>query len=190
VIAITVPQFAIGRDPECNLRPASPIISKRHCALMIRGGEVVVHDFDSTNGTFVNSEQVKGDRMLQNEDRLTVGPLIFKVQLEASTAVDKPTPVPPTRTAARSEEDEAAAALLLSADEGGPLPGSEAVDSQGVPTGNTVMETVSIPPPEEANGQDKAGGGAERERAAKAASADTSTAAKAILEKYLRRPRT
>ena len=31
-IPITVPQFVIGRDPQCQLRPASPAISKRHCA--------------------------------------------------------------------------------------------------------------------------------------------------------------
>ena len=30
-IPITIPQFVIGRDPQCNLRPASALISKRHC---------------------------------------------------------------------------------------------------------------------------------------------------------------
>ena len=189
VIPITVPQFLIGRDPDCNLRPASPIISKRHCAVFIRSGQVVVHDFESTNGTFVNSERIHGDRVLQNGDRLNIGPLLFGVHLEITTAVDKPTPVPPTRTATRTEDDDVAAALLLSADEGGPFPGSVTVDSQGVPTGSTVMETISMPAPAETNESTQTGA-AEREQAAKAASADTSVAAKAILDKYLRRPRT
>ncbi len=53
-IPITVPQFVIGRDPQCQLRPASPAISKRHCAVLVRGTQVFVRDFGSTNGTFVN----------------------------------------------------------------------------------------------------------------------------------------
>ena len=50
-IPITLSQFIIGRDPQCNLRPASPDISKRHCAILIKNGKVTLRDFDSTNGT-------------------------------------------------------------------------------------------------------------------------------------------
>jgi hypothetical protein len=32
-IPITLSQFLIGRDPQCHLRPASALVSKRHCAL-------------------------------------------------------------------------------------------------------------------------------------------------------------
>src|SRR5206468_555445 len=48
-IPITLPQFIIGRDPQCQLRPPSPMISKRHCALLIKGGKAFVRDFGSTN---------------------------------------------------------------------------------------------------------------------------------------------
>src|SRR5947199_9301821 len=91
-IPITLPQFIIGRDPQCQLRPASAVISKRHCALLVRGDKAFVRDFDSTNGTFVNDEPVKGERQLSHADRLKVGPLLFDVQLEATTPVSKPTP--------------------------------------------------------------------------------------------------
>src|SRR3954453_16962067 len=94
VISITVPQFLIGRDPQCHLRPASPIISKRHCALLVKGGKVFVRDFGSTNGTFVNDEPVKGERQLSHDDLLKIGPLSFRVNIEAATPVDKPTPLP------------------------------------------------------------------------------------------------
>jgi pSer/pThr/pTyr-binding forkhead associated (FHA) protein len=195
IIPITLSQFVIGRDPQCNLRPASAVISKRHCAVQIRGNQVFVRDFDSTNGTFVNSEKIQGERELHDQDRLNVGPLLFLVQIEvaAPVAVDKPTPMPPTKAAAANvEDDDVAAALLLSLqDDSSPPPGSSSVDSQGVPTGSTVMETITTPPPGETNGApEEAKGGAAREKAAKAAAADTSVAAKAILEKYLRRPRT
>src|SRR5713226_1916307 len=97
VIPITLSQFLIGRDPQCHLRPASAVISKRHCALLMRGDKVFVRDFDSTNGTFVNDQPIKGEVELQNDDRLKIGPLDFAVRIEAGTAVDKPTPVPPTK---------------------------------------------------------------------------------------------
>ena len=60
-IPITVPQFVIGRDPQCQLRPASSAISKRHCAIFVRGKEVFIRDFGSTNGTFVNDKLVEGE---------------------------------------------------------------------------------------------------------------------------------
>src|SRR5215471_3895522 len=89
VIPITLSQFVIGRDPQCHLRPASAVISKRHCAILIRNGKAFVRDFDSTNGTFINEEPVKGERELANNDFLTIGPLNFRVALEASAPVNK-----------------------------------------------------------------------------------------------------
>ena len=57
-IPVTLSQFLIGRDPQCHLRPASAVISKRHCALLTRGEQVFLRDFDSTIGTFVNDQPV------------------------------------------------------------------------------------------------------------------------------------
>src|SRR5215467_6865446 len=84
ILPIALSQFVIGRDPQCQLRPASALISKRHCALIQREGKAFVRDFDSTNGTFVNNEQVKGEIELHNGDQLKIGPLMFTVLLEAS----------------------------------------------------------------------------------------------------------
>src|SRR5690348_245864 len=96
-LPIGLPQFLIGRDPQCHLRPASAAISKRHCALIQRDGKVFVRDFDSTNGTFVNEQPIKGEVELHNDDKLKVGPLNFAVRIEAGTAVNRPTPPPPTK---------------------------------------------------------------------------------------------
>jgi pSer/pThr/pTyr-binding forkhead associated (FHA) protein len=189
-IPIKIPQFLIGRDPQCNLRPASALISKKHCAILVRGDQVFVRDFNSTNGTRVNDQLVKAEQELQNQDNLMIGPLLFRVVLEATPPVSKPTPMPPTASTA-AHDDEAAAALLLSLqDEPGGTSSNVNVDSEGVPTGSTVMEVIKPPsdkPPEQPAEKT---GGAEREKAAKAAAGNTSSAAKAILEKYMRRPRT
>ena len=130
-IPVTLSQFLIGRDPQCQLRPASPLISKRHCAVLVRGEQAFVRDFDSTNGTFVNGQAVKGERELHNDDRLKVGPLDFRVALEAQVPVSKPTPVPEAKAPAGSPDDEAAAALLLSvADDGTPERAEERGDRE------------------------------------------------------------
>src|SRR5262245_57739497 len=90
ILTIPLAQFVIGRDPQCHLRPASPSISKRHCAVIQRDGKVFVHDFDSTNGTLVNDQQIKGEVELHNGDQLKVGPLHFSVKIETSPPINRP----------------------------------------------------------------------------------------------------
>src|SRR5204863_487614 len=70
VLNLPLAQFLIGRDPQCQLRPASPSISKRHCAVIQRDGKAFIRDFDSTNGTLVNDQPVKGEQELHDGDEL------------------------------------------------------------------------------------------------------------------------
>jgi predicted component of type VI protein secretion system len=193
-IPVTVAQFLIGRDPECQLRPASPMISKKHCALMVQDGKVFARDFGSTNGTFVNDRQFRGEFELHNGDRLKAGPLEFRVNIETATSVEKPTPLPPTKAGAappsnsQTEDEDACSLLLAMQDEGAPVPGSPGVDSEGVPTGSTIMD--SILPPDPSPPADKPPDKpAEASKPPKPKSGDTAVAAKSILDKYWRRPR-
>jgi len=187
-IPITLSQFLIGRDPQCHLRPASAVISKRHCAILIKEGKVLVRDFNSTNGTFVNDEPLKGEREVHHDDQLRVGPLNFRLNIEVTAPVNKPTP-PPPKSAETSDDDSVAAMLLaLQDDAGGPTSGLK--DQDGVPQGSTVME---LPPVTSAEDLAKEAEGdkpeAKKPEPAKKSSGNTSSAAKAILEKYTRRPR-
>src|SRR5207302_10961 len=93
--------FLIGRDPACQLRPASPLVSNRHCAILSRDGQVLIRDLDSTNGTFLNDESVKGERPLGPGDWLRVGPLDFDVAVDGVPGVDRRTPLPPNRNSHR-----------------------------------------------------------------------------------------
>jgi pSer/pThr/pTyr-binding forkhead associated (FHA) protein len=202
-IPITLPQFLIGRDPQCHLRPASALISKRHCALLTREDRIFLRDFDSTNGTFLNDRQVKGEVELRHDDKLKVGPLLFKVSVESTPAVNQPTPMPPTKAPAAAaaknpgtgsktplpptrvpgagEDDDVAAMLLALGDEGtsgGPVP-------TDVPEGSTVMDLPSpFAAKEQADKDSK-----DKDKKPKPPG-NTSSAAKEILEKYMRRPRT
>jgi pSer/pThr/pTyr-binding forkhead associated (FHA) protein len=47
-------------------------ISREHCALLARGGEVLVRD-TSRYGTWVNGQRVEGEAALAAGDRLRVG---------------------------------------------------------------------------------------------------------------------
>jgi predicted component of type VI protein secretion system len=212
VLNITLAQFLIGRDPQCHLRPASPMISKRHCSLIQRDGKAFIRDFDSTNGTLVNDQPVKGEIELHHDDQLKVGPLLFSVRLEASPPVNRPTPAPPTKSAvalaaakgtqAKAEapvtsptpppKTEAAtaggeddiAALLLSLD--GDSSSTQAAAE--VPEGSTVMD-VAVPPKDESASSSSKIPAGKNDKEKKKPDGNTSSAAKSILEKYMRRPR-
>jgi pSer/pThr/pTyr-binding forkhead associated (FHA) protein len=188
-VPITLSQFIIGRDPQCNLRPASAVISKRHCAVLVKAGKVFVRDFDSTNGTFINDKQVTGEAPLKHDDVLKVGPLAFRVVIETTTPVNKPTPTPPPKAPTQhASDDESVAAMLLSLQDDTSAGG---IGSEEVPAGSTVMDLVPPtggPKAEDKKPEDQK----DNKRAAEGAknSADTRAAAAAILEKYTRRTRT
>lgn len=104
-IPLTGPQFLIGRDPQCQLRPASQAISKLHCAVLVRDGKVYVRDFGSTNGTLVNDALVQDAEVaIEDGAALRVGPLDFFVKIEIPAAKPDGTPLP-------SETSESAAAM-------------------------------------------------------------------------------
>jgi pSer/pThr/pTyr-binding forkhead associated (FHA) protein len=138
VVQATASPFLIGRDPQCHLRPASPAISKRHCALMVQGGKVFVCDLGSTNGTFLNGRQIGGEIELRHLDRLQVGPLSFLVRLE--TAVPAGRVLAPAQAPPVIPPVELAPVKVLLGLPGvrGAAPGAAAVDGEGIPTGGTV----------------------------------------------------
>jgi predicted component of type VI protein secretion system len=185
-IPVTAAEFLIGRDAQCHLRPANPLISQRHCAVRVREGKAFVFDFGSTNGTFVNDERIEGEREVQHGDRLKVGAIAFQVHIESSVPVNKPTPLPPTKVPHSAEEDEAAALLLSLSGGESATSGNAEVDPSGVPTGNTELDTA--PPAGSAEGEPGKPGA--KGPQAKPPSGDTAAAAKDILAKYMRRGRT
>jgi pSer/pThr/pTyr-binding forkhead associated (FHA) protein len=182
IIPIPGPQLLIGRDAQCHLRPASPSISKRHCLLLVKGSAAFVRDLDSTNGTFLNDEPVQGERQLRDQDTLTLGPLSFQVRLETSPSVAGPTP-PPRPSEGPLDDDSAAALLLAFQDDGGVHPPEHTrLDREGLPATPAAQEGI----PAGAQDDTKV---VENKPAPTKPDGDTSQAAAAILEKYLRRKR-
>src|SRR5215475_15645772 len=100
-IKIPVNKFLIGRASDCHLRPHSDLISRHHCVLLVEEGFCAVRDFGSRNGTFVNEEQVVGQRELKNGDRMKVGNLEFEVQLTSMVGGKKRPKVKDVKDAAQ-----------------------------------------------------------------------------------------
>jgi len=68
----------IGRGADNQIVLEGDSVSRRHCHFDRRQGNWHIVDDGSTNGTFLNEEQVKGSGQLNNGDRVKVGPTILK----------------------------------------------------------------------------------------------------------------
>lgn len=66
-------EHVLGRDPALDLCVDSASVSRRHARLRIGGGEVVLEDLGSKNGTFVNGERLTSAVRLSDRDQLCIG---------------------------------------------------------------------------------------------------------------------
>lgn len=84
-IPLTAAEFRIGKDPSCQLKPASGV-SDKHCAFLVKQGKLFLVDLGSSEGTFVNDNKISAEVELKLKDKVKVGPLLFEVKFEAPTA--------------------------------------------------------------------------------------------------------
>jgi pSer/pThr/pTyr-binding forkhead associated (FHA) protein len=52
-------ELIVGRGSDCDVAIEGDRVTRRHCAVRLRGGEVEVADLGSANGTFVNGVRVQ-----------------------------------------------------------------------------------------------------------------------------------
>jgi pSer/pThr/pTyr-binding forkhead associated (FHA) protein len=87
VIPIKGPEFLIGRDSKCQLRPASNDIDRQHCAIVLRDDRIFLRDYGSRQGTRLNRRTLLGGELqLEDGDTIEVGPLVFKLGLVVAEA--------------------------------------------------------------------------------------------------------
>jgi pSer/pThr/pTyr-binding forkhead associated (FHA) protein len=82
-ISLTSKHFLIGREMDCQLRPASDLVSRHHCALLRDEYTLRIKDMGSKNGTFVNGQRVSGEVILSSNDVLTIGDMQARINLSA-----------------------------------------------------------------------------------------------------------
>ncbi len=92
---LNVPEFLIGRDKECHLRPNCNEVSRLHAAIEQREGRVFVRDLGSTAGTYLNGQILRDeDAEARHGDRLQIEALQFTI------SITRPTTPAPSSTAA------------------------------------------------------------------------------------------
>ena len=79
----------LGRRTDCTLRIQTSDVSRQHCQLVIKDDGLLVKDLGSSNGTYVNGKRV-AETSLSPGDRLTVGPVVFVVQIDGQPANIEP----------------------------------------------------------------------------------------------------
>src|SRR5512143_2678394 len=71
-------EVVLGRDAGCAVHLDAEDVSRRHARVAPDGDGHVVVDLGSTNGTFVNGEQLRDARRLAPGDRLAVASYVAK----------------------------------------------------------------------------------------------------------------
>jgi predicted component of type VI protein secretion system len=80
----------LGRSEEAKFRIQHDLVSRRHCELFESQGRVYVRDLGSTNGTFLNDEQVPASTktVVLSGGIVRVGGLSFAVEYQTQETAD------------------------------------------------------------------------------------------------------
>ena len=88
---LNVDHTTIGRVEDNLFQIAEASVSSHHCEVLLRGSDVVIKDLNSTNGTFINNEQIT-ESVLQPGQTLRLGQIELK--LETGTPASAPATAP------------------------------------------------------------------------------------------------
>ncbi len=84
----------IGRVEDNSFQLAVGSVSSHHCEILLQGSEVVVRDLGSTNGTFVNGQQVTKEAVLKPGQTLRLGQVEIRLENGAPAAATAPSSNP------------------------------------------------------------------------------------------------
>ena len=90
---ITGASLVFGREAGCDVVVSGKDVSRRHAEIVHTPRGYVVVD-SSTNGTFVNEEQVQGQRILARTDVIRMGEEQFRFYAEAAPLTASAAPAP------------------------------------------------------------------------------------------------
>ncbi|GAA1161783.1 DUF1707 and FHA domain-containing protein [Streptomyces hebeiensis] len=76
----------IGRDPVNGLRLSHDTVSRLHAELALQGGQWVLRDLGSTNGTTVNGRRVITTAVVRDGDTVSFGQMSFRLATHPSEA--------------------------------------------------------------------------------------------------------
>jgi DNA-binding winged helix-turn-helix (wHTH) protein len=82
----------IGREADCAIVIDSPAVSRYHAAIEISGGNAVLEDLGSKNGTFLAARRIDSPAVLADRDEFEIGRTLlrFRVVDRKGTTVSDP----------------------------------------------------------------------------------------------------
>jgi len=160
---------SIGRHDDCVIRIKSSQVSRRHCEIFEMGGQLMIRDLGSSNGTFVNGKRVMGQQALKPGDEMTVGAVTLRV-----ARLGQPVPAGPASPLSKPKagdtavvdaipaEDDDEEEFEMEFDDGEPVPEIEgipladeepaqAVKPKAPPSGASSAPTAALPTAEKAS---------------------------------------
>jgi pSer/pThr/pTyr-binding forkhead associated (FHA) protein len=70
----------VGRVEDNHFQLPVGSVSSHHCEILLQGSEVVVRDLNSTNGTFINGQQVTKEGVLKPGQTLKLGQVEIRLE--------------------------------------------------------------------------------------------------------------
>ncbi len=86
-VQLTKERTTLGRRPYNDVVIDNLAVSGEHAAVQMMGGQVVLEDLDSTNGTFVNGKAIRR-QALQHGDTIEVGK--YRIQFLSEAEGERP----------------------------------------------------------------------------------------------------
>ena len=83
-------ETVIGREPGCDILIQEQVVSRKHARITKRDDQLYLEDLGSSNGTFLNENEVRGAMLLHDGDRIRLGTEIVLI-FEDPTARHSPT---------------------------------------------------------------------------------------------------
>ncbi|MDR5585982.1 MULTISPECIES: FHA domain-containing protein [Clostridium] len=71
--------LTVGRKEENSISLSDQHVSGNHARVFVRNTGLFIEDLNSTNGTYVNGNKIKGKQKLSNKDEIRIGTSTFKV---------------------------------------------------------------------------------------------------------------
>ena len=95
---LNVEKTTIGRVEDNTFQIAEASVSSHHCEVVLRAGDVIIKDLNSTNGTFINGEKIS-DGVLKPGQVLRLGQIEIRLE-DGSQPSAAPAPAPGPAAAA------------------------------------------------------------------------------------------
>ncbi len=84
---LSAEKTTIGRVEDNAFQIPEASVSSHHCEILLRGPDIVLRDLNSTNGTFINGQQLAGEAILKAGQIIRLGQVEMRLEnVEAKSA--------------------------------------------------------------------------------------------------------